>query len=149
MKTRLIRVIMDLEQQTAMVRFERAMRRAGWPARIGALGKTFAAISRGVAADGQVAVDQIDLLPIIVNKRRRREHARREAQQPRAAAGPAALIEPAGEDLLLDAGRIARRRAPAGAHIDGMEFEMRLVDGHWARLLFRESPGSRFQREIP
>src|SRR6266567_3236266 len=50
--------------------------------------------------------------------------AGREAQQPRAAAVLLRLVERAGEDLLLDADGIARRRLPAAAHVEPVEFEM-------------------------
>jgi hypothetical protein len=43
------------------------------------------------------------------------------------------LVEVARQDLLLDASRIAGRGGPAGAHIDAVEFEMGLIDGHGDR----------------
>src|SRR5439155_18989427 len=131
----LLRVIMDFQEQAAAVRLERAVHRPGWAAGIGAGREAFAPFSRGIVADREIALDQIDLFPIIVNKGRRGEHLRRETQEPRPAAALARLVERPGEDLLFDPGGIAGRGAPAGRHIDGMEFAMGLVDGHGCLLL--------------
>jgi len=84
----------------------------------------------GIVADGEVAGDQVDFFPIFVDERCGRENARRKAQQACAGAAPVFLVERARENLLLDAGRIAGRRLPPGIHIDAVEFEMGLVDGH-------------------
>src|SRR5439155_11293641 len=117
-------VIVNLEQQTAAVRLEGAVHRAGRPAGIGARRKTLAALPRRVVADCQIALDEIHLFPIIMHEGLGRVDAGLEAQQPRAAAVLLRLVERAGEDLLLDAGGIARRRLPAAAHVEPVEFEM-------------------------
>jgi len=62
-----------------------------------------------------------------------REHSRRKAQQPGAAAALAFLVERARQNLLLDPGRIAGWGRPAGVHVDAVKFEMGLVDGHGGR----------------
>src|SRR5579859_1966465 len=121
---------MDLVEEAAAFRLEGAVRGAGRAAGIGAGGKALAAAALGVVADRQVARDEIDLFPIIVHEGRGREDAGLEPQEPGPAAAAPRLVEGAGENFLRDAGRIAGRRLPAPLHVHGVEFEMRLVDGH-------------------
>src|SRR5262245_27818958 len=123
-------VVMNLEQHAAAGRFERTVMDARWSARIGRRLETLTALALRIIADDQVAGEQINLLPMVVHERRRGVDAGREAQQPRAAAHLARLVEIAGENLLLDAGRIARRRDPALRHVDRKKFQMRLVHRH-------------------
>src|SRR5258708_5332103 len=129
---------MDLEQEAAAVRFERAVHRAGRAAGIGAGREALATPPLGVVADGQIAVDEIHFLPIFVHERLGREDARLEAQQPGAIAALADLVEGAGQDLLLDAGGIARRGRPAALHVEAVEIAMRVVD---RQLFHRPPPG--------
>src|SRR4051794_11235841 len=112
---------MDLEQRAAAVRLERAVRRAGRPTRVGAGRKILAALALRIVAHGEVAVQQVDLFPIFVDEGIGGVDPRLEAQQARAAARPGFLVEAAGQDLLLDAGRIAGRRLPAAAGVDLVE----------------------------
>src|SRR5438045_2442163 len=98
-----LREVVDLEQEAAAVRFERAVHRAGRAAGIGAGREILAAIAVQVVADRQIALDQVNLFPIFVHERRGGVDAGREAQQPGAAAALGGLVERAGEDLLLDA----------------------------------------------
>jgi hypothetical protein len=79
-----------------------------------------------VVADDQVAVDDVDLLPVVVHERLGGERARLDLQQPRAAAALRLLVEVRSEDLLVEAGRIAGRPLPAVLHVDLHEFEMLL-----------------------
>src|SRR5437879_4169927 len=127
---------MDLVEKTAADRFEWAVHGAGRPAGIGAGREILAAMALGIIADREVSLDQVDLLPILVDKRLCREHPRRKAQQAGAAPVPPPLVEGAGQDLLLDAGRIARWGRPTGTHVEAVEFEMGLVDGHGVHPLF-------------
>src|SRR5437763_7082513 len=120
---------MNLEEETTAVRFKRAVHGAGWATGIGARREILAAPALGVVADRQVALDQIHLFPILVHEGFGRVDSGLKAQQPRAAAALLRFVERAGEDLLLDAGRIAGRRLPAAAHVEAVEFEMRFVDG--------------------
>src|SRR5215472_7390668 len=124
---------MDLVKQAAAIRFERPMDSAGR--------EFLAAIARSVVADREIALDQKDLFPIVVHKRLGREYARSKPQQAGAAAAALRLVEAARQDLLLDAGGVARRCRPPRAHVDTMEFEMGLVDGHWPTLLLLLSAG--------
>src|ERR1700733_14972663 len=101
---------------------------AGRTAGIGTGPEILAAGAARIVADGEVALDQIDLFPIIVDEGLGRVDARLEAQEPCAAAGLLRLVERAGEALLLDARGIAGPSFPPGAHVEAVEFEVRL---HW------------------
>src|SRR5437773_10889004 len=109
--------IMDFKQEAAAIRFEGAVDGAGRAAGVSAGRKAFAAAPLGIVTDGQVAVDQIDLLPVFVDKGGGGKDAGGKAQEPRPAAAALILVERAGEDLLLDPLGIAGRRRPAGAHV--------------------------------
>src|SRR5262249_24912413 len=99
------------------------------PARIGGRVKRLTALPMGVTADNEVTRDQIHLFPMVVDESGGGEDAGFELQQARPAPHFSRLVEIARQNLLLYAGRIAGRRVPALAHVDGVEFEMRLV--HW------------------
>src|SRR5438105_14717980 len=79
-------VIVNLEQQTAAIRLERTVHRAGRPAGIGAGREILAAPTLGIVADRQIALDEIHLFPIIMHEGLGRVDSGLEAQQPRAAA---------------------------------------------------------------
>src|SRR5262252_3784317 len=123
-------VVVDLVQHAALVRLERAVMGAGRPAGIRRRHEAFAALALRVVADDQVALEEIDLLPVVMHEWRRGVDAGLEAQQPRAAAHLLRLVEIASKDLLLDARRVAGRRVPAILHIDAREFDVRLVHRH-------------------
>src|SRR5258706_2546459 len=110
--------IVDFEQRAAGVRLERAVHRAGRAAGIGAGREILAALALRIVADRQIAVHQIDLLPIFVDEGLGGVGAGLEPEQARAAAAAMLLVQAAGQDLLLDAGRVAGRRLPAGAGVD-------------------------------
>src|SRR5215469_6867837 len=129
------RVVMGLVKEAAAVRFERAVHSTRGPTGVRARWEVLAAAALCVVANGQVALDQIDLLPVFVNKGLGREHAGGKAQEASAAAAAPLFVEGAGQDLLLDAGRVAGRGRPPGTHVDAVKFEMRLVDGHEATFL--------------
>jgi hypothetical protein len=59
---------------------ERPVHCAGRPAGIGARDERLATITLGIVADGQVALDQVHLFPVIVHERRLREDPGSEAQ---------------------------------------------------------------------
>src|SRR5579862_2104695 len=123
-------VVMHLQQDAALVGAEGSVRRAGRTAGIGPGRERLPAFALRVIADGQIAGDEEHLFPIIVYEGRRGVDARLELQEPRAAAAAMALVEPAGNDLLLDAGRIAFERLPAALQIERVELVMRFVDRH-------------------
>src|SRR6185295_1266006 len=103
-----------------------------------------AAVTVRIAADNQLARHEVDLFPVFVHEGHRGVDARMEAQVARAKSGSLLLAERAGEDLLLDAGRVARRHFPAPIQVDGVELLVFLVDRHLSSLrsLSRPSPGS-------
>jgi hypothetical protein len=72
--------------------------------------ETLPAIALRIVPDDEIAGEQVKFFPVIVDERRRGVFTRDEAQEARTAAALARLVEIAREDLLLDAGRIARRR---------------------------------------
>ena len=123
-------IIVDFEQHAAVFGLERAVINIGRTARIGGRLERLAALALGVVADREIARQQIDFLPVVVDERCGRVDARLEPQQPRAASRLAPLIDIARQDLLLDAGRIAFRRRPALLQVEPMEFQMGLVHRH-------------------
>src|SRR3984885_16211017 len=76
----------------------------------------------GIVADGQVALDQEDFLPVLVHEWRRRVGAGIEVQEARPASTLVFLVERARENLLLDTGRITGGNFPSGIHVERMEF---------------------------
>src|SRR5262249_53559191 len=122
--------VMDLEQGAATVRLERPVRRARWADGIGPFGEVLAAASVGIVADGQIALEQVDLLPVLVDERRGRVDPGLEAQQPRATAAACLLIETPRQDLLLDAVGIAGDLLPSRAGVDLVELLVLLGDRH-------------------
>src|SRR5882672_2463179 len=90
----------------------------------------FTAVAVRVVADNQVAGQDVHLLPVVVDERRRRIDAGIEPQKSGAAPGLALLIEIAREDFLLDARGISGRRRPAAVHVEPLEFQVRFVHGH-------------------
>src|SRR5262245_45452891 len=59
-----------------------------------------------------------------------REDARRETQQPGTSAALVGFIERTGQDLLLNAARVARRRLPSALHVEDVKFVVFLVYTH-------------------
>src|SRR5215475_6944021 len=121
---------MHFQQQAAGFRLERSVIRAGRPTGIGVGRKRLAPPTVSIVADDEVARNQINLLPVIVDEGSGRENAGCKSQQARARAAFGLLIERAGQDLLLNSLGVARRRLPAGAHVKGVELSMLLVHGH-------------------
>jgi hypothetical protein len=121
-------VVVDLIEHASSHRLERSVRSTRRTAGIGWSRETLPAIALRIVADDEIAGEQVNFFPVIMDERRRGVFTRDEAQEARAAAALARLVEIAREDLLLDAGRIARRRGPALVEVDAEEFQMRL--GH-------------------
>src|SRR5947207_1840009 len=102
-------VVVDLVQDAAALRGERAVMRAGGPAGVGRREALLAAASLRVVADDEIALRDVDLFPVVVHERLGRERAGLDLEKPRAAAALVRLVEVRGEDLLVEARRIARR----------------------------------------
>jgi len=98
--------------------------------RVGVARESRSAFSVRVVADDQIALEQKDLFPIGVHERRHRIDARLELQQTRAVSLAGLLVDPAGDDLLLDAVRIAFRRMPAFRHVELAEFVVNFLGDH-------------------
>src|SRR5580704_798398 len=90
----------------------------------------FPALALLVISDRQIAGEQEDFLPVLMDKGRSRIDARCETQQAGAAAALVGFIQRAGQNFLLDAGRVTRGRFPATGHVEGFEFVVSLVYRH-------------------
>ena len=73
---------MDLVEQAPRLRAERSVDGARRAAGVGRGGEAFAALALVVAADGEVTRDEVYLLPMVVDERRRREGAGLEPKEP-------------------------------------------------------------------
>src|SRR5262249_41115096 len=114
-------VVVDLVQQAALRGLERTVIDARRPACVARRLDEFDAPALRVIADDEITGHKVHLLPVIVHEGRGGVGAGREAQEPRAASHLARFVEVTGENLLLDAGRIARGRHPARVHVDALE----------------------------
>src|SRR5579872_2554945 len=83
-----------------------------------------------IAAHCQIATEQVYLLPMIVHEWSGGKCAWLEAQQARATAGLASLIEVAGQYFLADRRWVSRGNLPACGQIEPPEFQMRFIHGH-------------------
>src|SRR5690348_9282352 len=119
-------VVMDLVEDAAALGGERTVLHARRPAGVGRRVALLAATPLGIVADDQVALRDVDLLPVIVHEGLGGKRARLDLQQPRAATALAYLVEIARQDLLVEARRVARRPLPAALQIDLHELEMLL-----------------------
>ena len=104
--------IVDFEKHAAVLRLEGAVIGPRRPRGIGIRREFRSAFTSLVVADRQIARDEIDLFPVIVDERLGRVDAGRETKQPRTRAALVVLIETAGQDFLLYARRIAGRSFP-------------------------------------
>src|SRR5438876_926089 len=118
-------VIVQFVQEATGRRFEWTVINTGRPTRVGRRRERLSAVPGSVVADDKVARNQVDLLPVIVHEGRGRPSARQEAEQPRPAAGLPFFVEIAGENLLLNVGRVTWRTCPSGIEIEAMKLEMR------------------------
>src|SRR5258708_33320986 len=107
------------------------MKCARWTASVGIRLESCAALAVCVVADSEVACEQKDLLPVLVDKGRGGIDARCETKQ----AGPGAtLLHPLQrrrKEFLLDASRITRRRLPATGPIPRVQIRGCLFDSPW------------------
>src|SRR5712692_4700553 len=117
-------VVVDLVKNAPASGCERTVVHAGRPAGIGGCEALLAALAPLVVAHHQVALHQVDLFPVIVHERLAGKSVGLDLQQPGAAAELVLLVEIRGEDLLVEARRVAGRPFPAGVEVDLHEFEM-------------------------
>src|SRR2546425_1376962 len=118
-------VVVDLVKNASASGCERTVVHAWGPTGIGRCEALLAALALPVVAHHQVALEHVDLFPVVVHERLGGEGAGLDLQQARAAAALRLLVEVRGEDLLVETRRVARRPFPAGLEIDAHEFEMR------------------------
>src|ERR1035437_6225094 len=123
-------VVMLLQQQASGLGLERTMGDTRGSHAIGAGIERLTAVPVLVISDDQIARDNEHLFPIIVDERLRTVGPRQKTQKTGVTAAPLGGIEFAGQDLLLNAGRIAGRRFPSFGHIDLIEFTVFLIHGH-------------------
>jgi len=117
-------VVVDLVKNAPAPGCERTVVHAGRPAGIGGCEALLAAFALPVVAHHQVALHDIDLFPVVMHERLGGKSVGLDLQQPGAAAELVDLVEIRGEDLLVEARRVAGRPLPAGLEIDAHEFEM-------------------------
>src|SRR5579872_285853 len=109
---------MHLQQQATLFRLEGAMVDTRRPAGVSVRPKPFPVPSSLIIADDEVARDQVNFLPILMNKRPGREYTGLKAQEASPASTFILFIERPGENLLLDALGIARQSFPALVHVE-------------------------------
>src|SRR5687767_10731896 len=115
---------MNLMQDAAGARGERAVVHARRPAGISGREALLPALALLVVADHQVALHHVHLFPVVVHEGLGRERARLDLQQPRAAAALVVLVQVRRQDLLVEPRRISRRHFPAALQVDVDEFQV-------------------------
>src|SRR6202030_986273 len=104
------------------------MNGARGPAGVGVWREGFASVAGRVVADDQITRNQVDLLPIVVDKGRSGVNTGSKARMARAKAALVLLIQKACKYLLLNSFWIPRRCMPAGAQVDGMKLLVFFLD---------------------
>ena len=125
---------MQFQEQTPLLRFEWSMRRSGRAAGICRGAEFPAALPGLVAADDEIARDQVHLLPVLVHEGLGGVHAGRKTQMPSAESAPALLVQKTSEHLLLDSVRIAGQLLLATAEVDLVELLVLFLDRHFSLL---------------
>src|SRR5437899_2130485 len=111
-------VVVDLVKNAPASGCERTVMHARRPAGIGRREGLLPALALLVVADDEVALHHVHLLPVVVHERLGGERPWLDLQQASAAAALRLLVEIRGEDLLVEARRVARRPLPAGVEVD-------------------------------
>src|SRR6476620_7462346 len=119
-------VIVNFVEDTAVARSEGPVVHTGRAAGVGRSERLLAALAVPVVANYQVALHQVDLLPVVVHERLGRESAGLDLEEAGAAAALRRLVEVRGEDLLPESRRIARRALPTAFQVDLHELQMLL-----------------------
>src|SRR6185436_12627536 len=135
-------IVVNLVQDAAAAGSERAVVHAGRAARVGRREALLAALALLVVANHQVALHHVDLFPVVVHERLGGERTGLDLQQPRAAAALVFLVQIAGQDLLVEARRVARRHFPAALQVDLHELQV-LFRRHQACSSLESSQGER------
>src|ERR1051326_4553005 len=105
---------------------ERAVVPARRAAGVGRREALLPALALPVVADDEVALHDVHLLPVVVHERLGRERAGLDLQEARAAAPLRRFIQIAGENLLEEPRRVARRHLPPRLQVDLHEFQVLL-----------------------
>src|SRR3990170_6371501 len=111
-------IVMNLMQDAAAARSERAVVHARWPAGIGRREALLAALALLVVAHDQVALHHVHLLPMVVHEGLGGKRTGLDLQQAGAAAALVLLVEVGRQDLLIEPGRVAGRHFPAALQVD-------------------------------
>src|SRR5688572_16603599 len=119
-------IVVNLVQDAAAAGGERAVVHARRPAGVGRREALLPALALLVVSDDEIALHHVHLFPVVVHEWLGGERARLDLQQPRAAAFLVRLVQVGGEDLLVEARRVARRPLPAGLQVDIDELQMLL-----------------------
>src|SRR5437868_3659592 len=119
-------VVMDLVEDAAALGGERAVVRARRPTGVGGRKTLLAAAALRIVADDEIALRDVDLLPVVVHERLGGVRAGLDLEESRAAAALFHFVEIGGEDLLVEPRRVARRPLPARIEIDADEFQVLL-----------------------
>src|SRR5260221_779296 len=135
-------VIVDFVQDAAAFRSERTVVHARRTACVGRREALLAPAALRVVAHDQLSMHHVDFFPVVVHERLGGKCARLDLEEPRAAAGLFHFIKIGGQDLLVEARRIVRRRLPARFQIDFAELEM-LLGLHQAPSSLASSHGAR------
>src|SRR5260221_3231233 len=135
-------VIVDFVQDAAAFRSERTVVHARRTACVGRREALLAPAALRVVAHDQLSMHHVDFFPVVVHERLGGKCARLDLEEPRAAAGLFHFIKIGGQDLLVEARRIVRRRLPARLQIDFDELEM-LLGLHQAPSSLASSHGAR------
>src|SRR5260221_12689909 len=135
-------VIVDFVQDAAAFRGERTVVHARRTAGVGPREALPAGAALRVGAHDQISMHHVGFFPVVVHERLGGKCARLDLEEPRAAAGLFHFIKIGGQDLLVEARRIVRRRLPARLQVDFDELEM-LLGLHQAPSSLASSHGAR------
>jgi len=111
-------VIVDLQQQTTLFRFEWPVVYAGRPAGVSIRLKACAIPPVLIIAHYKVAGDQVNLLPVVMYKGLGRENAGLKTQEAGTRATPGLFIEFSGKNFLFDAAGITGWSNPSLGHVE-------------------------------
>src|SRR5712691_11318352 len=123
-------VKVGLEEDAAGLGLERAVHGAGRPAGVGVGKELFSVAAIFVVPDDEVSGDKVHLLPVFVDKWLGGKNSRSDAQKARTIAALAGFVERSGQDLVVDAGRVAGDWYPAVLQIHCKEFFVLFFDCH-------------------